>query len=117
MGVMVYSGLFSPEGGHHPAPCLHEKLTGKPCETCGLSRSFSAIVRCRLQEARQWSPYGTRIFLFFFVQFFLRILVSLLIARQLFRMQALLAADIVLSVSLFLYCFLPLIRVLFTIPA
>ncbi len=46
--VMIYSGIFSPDKDDYPVTCIHEKLTGQPCVSCGLSHSFSLIVRGRI---------------------------------------------------------------------
>ena len=48
MLIFAYSGIFSPEKDNYPITCLHEQLTGKPCVSCGLSHSFSLIVRGRI---------------------------------------------------------------------
>src|SRR5512138_317248 len=55
MLVIAYSGIFSPDKNNYPVVCLHEKLTGIPCFSCGLSHSFSLIVRGRIAEAHQWN--------------------------------------------------------------
>ena len=70
--IFAYSGIFSPVRDNYPVACIHEKLTGEPCISCGLSHSFSLIVRGRVDEAYQWNPYGMRIFLFFASQLVLR---------------------------------------------
>ena len=75
--IFAYSGFFSPEKDNFPVACIHEKLTGEPCISCGLSHSFSLIVRGRIAEAYQWNPYGMRIFLFFAAQLVLRIVFSI----------------------------------------
>src|SRR5512133_2984134 len=74
--VLAYSGIFSPDKDNYPVTCIHEKLTGLPCVSCGLSHSFSLIVRGRIDEAYQWNIYGMRIFLFFAAQLILRIAFS-----------------------------------------
>jgi len=57
--------FFSPDKNSYPVVCIHEKITGEPCVSCGLSHSFSLIVRGRIEEAYKWNHYGMRIFLFF----------------------------------------------------
>lgn len=71
--VLVYSGIFSPEKGNYPVVCIHEQLTGEPCLSCGLSHSFSLILRGRINEAYEWNQYGMRIFLFFVSQLIFRL--------------------------------------------
>jgi Protein of unknown function (DUF2752) len=71
--VIVYSGIFSPDKNDYPVVCIHEKITGEPCFSCGLSHSFSLIVRGRIREAYEWNIFGMRVFLFFLLQLLLRI--------------------------------------------
>jgi hypothetical protein len=71
--VLTYSGIFSPEKNNYPVVCIHEKLTGEPCFSCGLSHSFSLILRGRIKEAYEWNQYGLRVFLFFLSQLILRL--------------------------------------------
>ena len=75
--IIAYSGIFSPEKNNYPVACLHEKITGEPCFSCGLSHSFSLIVRGRIHEAYQWNIYGMRVFLFFISQLILRMAFSI----------------------------------------
>lgn len=74
--TFAYSGIFSPEKDNYPVVCIHEKLTGQPCVSCGLSHSFSLIVRGRVKEAYHWNRYGMRIFLLFATQLVLRVAFS-----------------------------------------
>ena len=46
--VFGYSLIFSPDRNEYPVVCIHEKLTGVPCPSCGLSHSFSLILRGRI---------------------------------------------------------------------
>ena len=71
--VFIYSGIFSPEKDNYPVACIHEKLTGEPCISCGLSHSFSLALRGKFSDATQWNPCGLRVFLFFISQFIFRI--------------------------------------------
>ena len=34
--IFAYSGIFSPDKDNYPVTCIHEKLTGLPCVSCGL---------------------------------------------------------------------------------
>ncbi|HKK43442.1 MAG TPA: DUF2752 domain-containing protein, partial [Bacteroidales bacterium] len=80
--VIAYSGIFSPDKNNYPVVCIHEKLTGQPCVSCGLSHSFSLIVRGRFHEAYEWNIYGFRIFLFFFSELILRIVFSVIYLKN-----------------------------------
>jgi hypothetical protein len=75
--IFAYSGIFSPEKNNYPVACIHEKLTGLPCVSCGLSHSFSLIIRGRFSEAYSWNHYGMKIFSFFALQLVLRIIFSI----------------------------------------
>lgn len=103
--IMVYSAVFSPEKNNYPVVCIHEKITGEPCVSCGLSHSFSLILRGRITEAHQWNVYGMRVFLFFFLQFFMRIIFSLVYMKNSALRKQLIITDITGSVFLFLISF------------
>jgi hypothetical protein len=75
--IFAYSGFFSPVKDNYPVICLHEKLTGEPCVSCGLSHSFSLIIRGQVKEAYHWNRYGMQIFLFFLAQLILRVAFSI----------------------------------------
>jgi hypothetical protein len=105
--VMVYSGIFSPDKDNYPVTCIHEQLTGQPCVSCGLSHSFSLIVRGRITEAYQWNIYGMRVFLFFFLQLVLRIGFSLFYVKFPDTRRQLIIIDSVGSGLVFLFAFWP----------
>lgn len=107
--IMVYSGIFSPEKNNYPVACIHEKLTGEPCVSCGLSHSFSLIVRGRISEAYQWNQNGMRVFLFFLSQLFIRILFSMFYMRKPETRRQLIITDCVGSGLIFLIAFWPFI--------
>ena len=107
--IMAYSGIFSPEKGNYPVVCIHEKITGEPCVSCGLSHSFSLIIRGRIDEAYQWNRYAMRVFLFFAGQFLLRIIFSLLYIRYSETRKQLIMFDIIGSSLIFLIAFMPFI--------
>jgi len=70
--IMGYSAFYSPDTGEYPVACIHEKITGEPCPSCGLSHAFSLIVRGRVAEALEWNSASLRVFLFFAVQLVMR---------------------------------------------
>ena len=105
MLVMIYSIVFSPDKDDYPVTCIHEKLTGEPCVSCGLSHSFSLILRGRFDEAYQWNVYGMRVFLFFALQLLMRIAFSLFYIRFTDTRKQLMIMDIIGSILLFLLAF------------
>jgi hypothetical protein len=111
--VLAYSGIFSPDKNNYPVICIHEKLTGLPCFSCGLSHSFSLIIRGRFTEAYQWNIYGMRVFLFFVSQLSMRIFFSLNYIRNKDYAQQIINYDIIGSVIIFLIAFYPFFRQLF----
>jgi len=105
MLIMIYSVIFSPDKDDYPVTCIHEKLTGEPCVSCGLSHSFSLILRGRVEEAYQWNVYGMRVFLFFALQLLMRIAFSLFYIRFTDTRKQLIMMDIIGSILLFLIAF------------
>jgi hypothetical protein len=110
--IFAYSGFFSPEKNNYPVVCIHEKITGEPCVSCGLSHSFSLIVRGKLEEAYQWNVYGMRIFLFFAAQLILRVVFSIYYLRYPQTRKQLIIIDCVGSGIILLITFWPfLVRI------
>ena len=107
--VIAYSGIFSPEKNNYPVTCMHEKLTGEPCVSCGLSHSFSLIVRGRIDEAYQWNLYGMRVFLFFASQLILRVAFSVFYLKNPDTRKQLIVVDCIGSGLIFLLSFWPFI--------
>ena len=105
MMVFIYSGLFSAKEGNHPVPSFYEKITGETAPSSGLSRAFSEIVRGNLDAAKGYNRDSLPIFSFFLIQFMQRILVTLLLYKQIPRTQYLLVTDLAISILLFLFCF------------
>jgi hypothetical protein len=105
--VIAYSGIFSPVKDNYPVICMHEKLTGLPCASCGLSHSFSLIVRGKITEAYAWNIYGMRVFLFFALQLILRIVFSLYYIRYPQNGKQLIITDSIVSGIMFLLAFWP----------
>lgn len=107
--IFAYSGIFSPEKDNYPVTCIHEQLTGEPCISCGLSHSFSLIVRGRITESYQWNLYGMQVFLFFASQLIMRIRFSLSYVNNKETQRELVIADCVGSGLIFLIAFWPYI--------
>lgn len=103
--ILAYSGIFSPVKDNYPVACFHEQITGEPCVSCGLSHSFSLILRGKFTEAYEWNIYGMRIFLFFAAQFFMRILISIIYSRNPDSRKQLIIFDIVSSIIIFFLSF------------
>jgi len=112
--IIAYSGIFSPEKDNYPVVCMHEKLTGEPCFSCGLSHSFSLIVRGRISEAYQWNLYGMRVFLFFFSQLIVRVAFSILYMKHSNTRKQLIITDCVGTGLVFLISFWPFIASIVT---
>jgi hypothetical protein len=107
--IIVYSGFFSPDKNNYPVICIHEKITGEQCISCGLSHSFSLIVRGRITEAYQWNIYGMRVFLFFISQLILRASFSVFYLTYSDTRKHLILIDCIGSGLLFLIVFWPFI--------
>ncbi len=108
--IIAYSGIFSPSKDNYPVACIHEQLTGIQCASCGLSHSFSLIVRGRFNEASLWNIYGMRVFLFFASQLILRIVFSVYYVRYPATAKQLILVDSIGSGILFLIAFWPYMR-------
>jgi hypothetical protein len=108
--LIAYSGIFSPDQNNYPVVCIHERITGEPCFSCGLSHSFSLIVRGRFNEAYDWNIYGMRVFLFFVSQLILRTVFSVYYIRNTATRTQLKIIDSIGSGLLFLITFLPFIE-------
>ncbi len=96
--IFIYSGIFSPVSNNYPVSCVHEQLSGLSCPSCGMSHSFSYLIRLDINEAVRWNKYGPRVFLFFLFQLILRLSNIIIINRkpQLIRFVSL--TDIALTV-------------------
>jgi hypothetical protein len=105
MMVFIYSGLFSAGKENHPVPSFYEYITGEQAPSSGLSRAFSEIIRGNLQAARDHNKDSLLIFTFFLIQLIQRIMVMLLLHKQIPRTRILVWADVLTSILLFLYCF------------
>ena len=113
MFVFFYSAFFSPEKDNYPVVCIHEKLTGEPCASCGLSHSFSLILKGKISEAYSWNTNGMRVFIFFASQLFMRIVFSVFYLKHPETVRQLIIYDTIASLTLFLITFMPFIKWIF----
>jgi len=111
--VFFYSAFFSPEKDNYPVACIHEELTGVPCASCGLSHSFSLIMKGRFSEAYRWNSNGLRVFIFFAGQLIMRIVFSMLYLKHPETFRQLILYDTVASLTIFMIAFMPFIRWIF----
>jgi len=111
--IFMYSGFFSPDKDNYPVVCIHERLTGEQCASCGLSHSFSLILRGRISEAYDWNLNGLRVFIFFAAQLIMRIVFSVFYLKYHDSGKQLVTYDIAVSVMFFIVSFLPFIKWIF----
>lgn len=105
ISIFIYSGIFSSTENIYPVKCVHEQLTGMSCPSCGLSRSFSEMVRFNPEGAREFNSYGPKVFYFFVFQLFLRIISTIFLYRNPGSIKTISRADIIVSSIAFLLCF------------
>lgn len=111
--VFFYSAFFSPEKDNYPVVCIHEKLTGEQCASCGLSHSFSLILQGKISEAYKWNSNGMRVFIFFAAQLVMRIVFSVFYLKHPETVRQLIIFDTIASLTIFLIAFLPFIKWIF----
>jgi hypothetical protein len=75
-----------------------------------MSRAFSAIIQGDLHTATAFNAYAIRIFTFFLMQLFLRLVISAAMFNKMFSINMVVVTDILISVFLFLWAFIPLIK-------
>jgi len=110
LAVFAYSLFYGGERPH-PVPSGSEMLTGRDTISTGLSRSFSSIVRFDFEQARAYNPYGISIFLFFLIQFIMRVAGYMLSTNP--RRQAIIRLDIIISILFFILLFRPFLKALY----
>lgn len=103
--VFIYSGFFSPEKNNYPLECIHEKITGQPCPSCGLSRSFSFIMRGDISTAASYNEYGLRVFLFFLFHLVMRLSNIVYILRKPVHLKELTIIDSSIAIITFILAF------------
>lgn len=110
--IMGYSLFYSPDEERYPVPCVHEKITGEPCPSCGMSHAFSLIVRGRIDEALEWNSQSVRIFLFFALQLVMRIVLGAVSLTTVRGLKQIFVADAAISSVMVLVAFFPFLRAL-----
>lgn len=109
--IMGYSLFYSPDEERYPVPCVHEKLTGEPCPSCGLSHAFSLIVRGRIAEAIEWNSHSMRIFIFFALQLVMRAALAFVALKPARHLRQIAVTDAAVSAVMALTAFWPFLRV------
>ncbi|MBI9068057.1 MAG: DUF2752 domain-containing protein [Salinivirgaceae bacterium] len=99
--IIIYSGIFSATGILHPIKSIQKQEV----VSTGLSRAFSEIVRFNFSKAIEYNPFSISIFLFFFIQLFLRLSFSYLLLSTPISKKLLIYSDVLVSVLLFLWAF------------
>ncbi|MCE3227121.1 MAG: hypothetical protein K0S32_1672 [Bacteroidetes bacterium] len=103
-----YSYFFYPNS--HPIPCMIKEYTGKDCATCGFSRSFSNFVHFQFAEGKSYNTLAFPVFLFFVLQFFLRLAIVIHYRTTKKELGPLIIkSDVIISISGFLLAFLPIL--------
>ncbi len=103
--VFIYSGIFSADKNNHPIKSACATVEGHPCKSEGLSRSFSEIIRFKFESAKSYNKNGIQVFMFFFIQLFLRVITSILLIKKILKQRKLVLLDGFISASLYFYCF------------
>ena len=111
--ILLYSLVFSPVRDNYPVPCIHERISGEKCPSCGISHSFSLIARGRIAEAYTWNSRGMSVFIFFLAQLILRMSFSRSYLKDPDSRRQLIITDITGSILMFLTAFMPFIILLF----
>ncbi len=112
MLIMGYSFFYSPDEERYPVPCIHEKLTGEPCPSCGLSHAFSLIVRGRISEALEWNIHSMRVFIFFAIQLIMRAGLAVTALRSGRNLKVIANTDAAVSAVMTLTAFYPFMRLI-----
>lgn len=60
--ILIFSLVIDPHRVS-VSDCAFRNLTGYPCPTCGLTRSFYAMTRLNLSDAFMYHPFGPVLFI------------------------------------------------------
>ena len=114
LSIFIYSGIFDPVSNNYPVKCYHEIATGEECPSCGMSHSFSLILKGKVAESLEWNSYALRLGIFFGGQLLLRLIYCCFwITSKKENRRAIIAFDIVGSTIMFLIVFYPFAKFTF----
>ena len=108
--VFIYSGFFYTHFHNYTLPSSYTEITGSDSPSTGLTRSFLQLLKGNKDVALELNPYSVQLFTFFVSQFFLRILISLLLIKTRLRPIIILVADSAISLTWFIIAFWPLLK-------
>ncbi|NJK93621.1 MAG: DUF2752 domain-containing protein [Bacteroidales bacterium] len=106
-GIFLYSYFLDHTAAH--ITCVHRQYLGIDCPSCGLSRSFSAIMHLDLTSVMKFNKYGYLVFLFFLLQAILRVLFLTISFQKPEWLKSTYKWDAFSSGLLFFFCFHPFI--------
>ncbi len=111
LAIFIYSASFSPEKTKYPIPSESKWLLNQDSLSTGLSRSFSSIIRFNYADAGKYNPLGFQIFMFFVIQFFLRIFFLFAVGNlKDLGLNIVISIDSIISGSLFILFFMPFFK-------
>jgi len=108
--ILIYSASYPVPTAQYPVTCIHMEVAGKPCPSCGITRSFTAAMHGNFDAARALNANGFKLFVFTVVQLLLRAVVSLVLMRSSINIKKTAIADAIVSAGLFLYVYYPFIK-------
>ncbi|MDI1355934.1 MAG: DUF2752 domain-containing protein [bacterium] len=106
----LYSWWFYPTS--QPFDCVVKAQTGKDCPSCGLSRAFSLFTHGEFAKGKAMNVNAFSVFLFFSFQWLARtsVLITYFATRHVIG-PLLINSDGLISISLFLLAFLPILLI------
>ncbi|MBN1115580.1 MAG: DUF2752 domain-containing protein [Bacteroidales bacterium] len=110
VSIFTYSGFFAYTGINPILPSFNKIIIGEDSISTGLTRCFMAIMEFDFSSARQYNPYGIKVFLFFAFQLIMRVVLNQIIKANRLNMKAIVYSDIIISTGLFIFCFWPFIK-------
>ena len=94
--IFIYSGFFYDSS--LAVACVYKATIGVECAACGLTRDIDSFLSLNFNDPI--NSNSLNIFLFFLLQLFARITLSI-------PKREFITMDVILSALAFLYCFLP----------
>jgi len=110
--MLIYAGFFA--FSTHAVQCAYKKNTGLDCPACGLTRAFHLILKGNFRAALQLNPISVQLFVFFAGELIMRLALIFIFLSKRIISRRILQADIAISILLFVVCFFPLIKHLFS---